>query len=109
MKLDFNEISEVTIPSMNGGEGQVIAKMDVNECGRFVECIIPPNSSIGYHKQESNDDINFIVSGEGIAICDDVEEILKPGVCHICPKGSSHSITNTGSGDLIFFTVVPTR
>lgn len=43
MKLDFNEISEVTIPSMNGGEGQVIAKMDVNECGRFVECIIPPN------------------------------------------------------------------
>lgn len=66
-------------------------------------------SSIGYHKQESNDDINFIVSGEGIAICDDVEEILKPGVCHICPKGSSHSITNTGSGDLIFFTVVPTR
>ena len=30
--------------------------------------------------QETNDDINFIVSGEGIAICDDFEEILKADV-----------------------------
>ena len=77
MLIDFNELSEITIPNMNGGEGEVIAKMDVNDCGRFIQTIIPPNSSIGPHLQKTNDDINFIVSGEGIAVCDD-EEMLAP-------------------------------
>ena len=107
MLIDFNEIDGVLIKNMNGGEGEVIAKMDVNECGRFVKCVIPPKSSIGYHSQESNDDINYIISGEGIAVCDDAEEVLKPGVCHICLKGSMHSIINVGEEDLVFFTIVP--
>ena len=105
--IDFNELSEIAIQNMNGGEGAVIAKMAVNDCGRFIQTIIPPNSSIGPHLQQSNDDINFIVSGEGIAICDDVEEIIKAGTCHVCPKGSTHSIINNGDEDLVFYTVVP--
>ena len=107
MIIDFNEIKTVKVPHMNGGEGEVNARMEVNEVGRFVECIIPPKSSIGNHLQESNNDITYIISGEGISICDGVEEILKPGVCHVCPKGSTHSIINTGTEDLIFFTIVP--
>ena len=107
MLIDFNELSEIAIPNMNGGEGEVIAKMAVNDCGRFIQTIISPDSSIGPHLQQSNDDINFIVSGEGIAICDDVEEIIKAGTCHICPKGSTHSIINNGDEDLVFYTVVP--
>ncbi|MBR4396817.1 MAG: hypothetical protein IKS93_03075, partial [Methanobrevibacter sp.] len=35
-------------------KGEIIAKMDVNDCGRFIQTIIPPNSSIGPHLQESN-------------------------------------------------------
>ena len=107
MLIDFNELSEIAIPNMNGGEGEVIAKMEVNDCGRFIQTIISPDSSIAPHLQQSNDDINFIVSGEGIAICDDVEEIIKAGTCHICPKGSTHSIINNGDEDLVFYTVVP--
>ena len=68
MLIDFNGLSEIKIPNMNGGEGQVFARMDVNGCGRFIQTIIPPKCSIGNHLQETNDDINFIVSGEGIAI-----------------------------------------
>ena len=107
MIIDFNELDEKTIPKMNNGNGEVKAQMDVNECGRFVLTTLPPKSSIGYHKQETNDDINYIIEGEGEAICDDVKETLKPGVVHICPKNSSHSIINTGEKDLIFFTIVP--
>lgn len=107
MIIDFNELEEMTIPHMNDEDGEVKAKMDVNECGRFVETIIPSGSSIGPHIQESNDDINYIISGTGVAICDDVEETLKSGVYHICPKGSSHTIINDCDEDLIFFTVVP--
>ena len=92
---------------MNCGEGEVNAKMEVNDVGRFVECVIPPNASIGNHMQESNHDINYIIKGEGKSVCDGVEELLKPGVCHVCPKGSTHSIINTGDEDLVFFTIVP--
>ena len=75
----------------------------------IIKTVIPPKSSIGHHLQETNDDINFIVSGEGIAICDDFEEILKAGTCHVCPKGSTHSIINVGDEDLVFYTVVPQK
>jgi mannose-6-phosphate isomerase-like protein (cupin superfamily) len=107
MIIDFNEISEVKIAHMNDGDGEVIAKMQVNEIGRFVKTVIPPGSSIGPHIQETNNDINYIISGEGIALCDGVKEDLKAGVCHVCPKGSAHSIVNTGDEDLVFFTIVP--
>ena len=49
--------------------------MEVNEIGRFIETRIPPGSSIGLHKQESNNDINYIIEGQGEAICDDEKEI----------------------------------
>ena len=38
---------------------------------------------------------------------------LRPGVLHICPhicpKGSEHSIINTGTEDLVLFTIVVAR
>ena len=67
---------------------------------------IHPGGSIGSHKQESGDDLNYVISGKGKAACDGVEEELKPGVMHICPKGSEHSIINTGEEDLVMLTVV---
>lgn len=106
MLIDFNDIAEVTIPSMNGGEGCISAKMKVNETGRFIVSCIPPCSSIGLHEQSTGDDINYIISGTGIAVCDGTEEELKSGTCHICPEGHTHSIINTGKEDLIIFTVV---
>ena len=44
--------------------------------------------------------------GTGRAICDGKEEELKPGVMHICPKESEHSIVNTGEEDLVMLTIV---
>ena len=81
------------------------------ECGShdqpvMVPTAIHPGGSIGLHTQSSGDDLNYILSGEGKAICDDVEEELKPGVMHICPKGSEHTIINTGKEDLVMLTVV---
>lgn len=43
------------------------------------------------------------------AICNGVEEVLAAGICHICPKGSEHSIINTGDNDLVMLTVVVER
>lgn len=109
MIIDFNEIQEMTIPGMNNGTGEMTAKMYMNHGGKIIPCKIHPGGSIGLHKHETSDDINYILSGTGKAICNGQEEILTPKVCHICPKGSEHSIINTGNDDLVMLTVVIER
>ena len=109
MIIDFNKLNEMTIPGMNSGTGQMIVRMYKDENYRIVPTIIHAGGSIGLHTQNSGDDLNYIISGTGKAICDGVEEKLSAGVMHICPKGSEHTIINTGDNDLVMLTVVIAR
>lgn len=109
MLIDFNSIEEMTIPGMNNGAGTMTCRMFNDEKYRIIPTQIHPGSSIGIHTQDSGDDLNYILSGTGKAVCDGVEEELKPGVMHICKQGSQHSIVNTGEGDLIMLTIVVKR
>lgn len=85
------------------------ARMYMDEYGKIIPCTIHPGGSIGIHRHETSDDINYILSGTGKAICDGEEEVLSAGTCHICRKGSEHSIANTGDEDLVMLTVVVER
>lgn len=76
---------------------------------RIILTNIHAGGSIGRHVQSSGDDMNYIISGTGKAVCDGIEEELKPGVIHICPKDSEHSIMNTGNDDLVMLTIVAAR
>ena len=109
MTIDFNTLSDMTIPGMNGGTGEMTCRMFNDEKYRIIPTSIHPGGSIGAHKQASGDDLNYIISGTGKAICDGVEEELKAGVMHICPKDSEHCIVNTGKEDLVMLTVVVTK
>lgn len=44
-----------------------------------------------------------------LAVCHGTEEILSSGTCHICKKGSEHSIINTGNEALVMLTIVVER
>lgn len=109
MLIDFNQVEELTCPGMNGGTGTMSARMFVGERGKIIPTRIHPGGSIGPYLQRTSDDINYVLSGEGRAVCDGREEILSAGCCHVCPKGSTHSITNTGDEDLVLLTVVVER
>lgn len=109
MMINFNEMSARTAPGMNGGTGTMTAKMYMDEQGKIILCNIHVGGSIGSHRHETSDDINYVISGTGKAICDGVEEELAAGCCHICRKGSEHSIINTGNEDLFLLTVVVER
>ena len=109
MIIDFNKIEELAFPGMNGGTGLMTVRMYNDEKYRIIPTTIHSGGSIGMHRQTSGDDMNYILSGIGRAICDGVEEELRPGVLHICPKGSEHSIINTGTEDLVLFTIVVAR
>lgn len=106
MRIDFNEIREYTIDCQNCGEGTMAVRMFSSPEAKVVPTRIHPGGSIGPHKQVASVDVNYVLSGTGIAICDGVEEELHEGICHICPKDSEHSIKNTGDTDLVMLTVV---
>ena len=106
MRIDFGKMESVTFPGMNNGTGMMSARMYNDDSYRIIPTAIHPGGSIGTHKQESGDDMNYIISGTGKAFCDGTEEELRPGVMHICPKGSEHSIVNTGEEDLVMLTIV---
>lgn len=107
MLIDFRELRTATIPNLNGGNGSITASMFMDGNGKIMRSIIPQGASIGHHTHSTSYELNFVISGTGIATCDGAEEILAEGKCHYCPKGSSHSILNTGAMDLILLTVVP--
>ena len=106
MRIDFNEIAETTIPCMNNGTGEMTVRMYNDDKYRIVPTRIHAGGSIGLHTQKSGDDINYIISGTGKAVCDGVEEELQQGVMHICKKDSQHTIINTGDDDLLMLTIV---
>ena len=106
MKIDFNKIDLMTFPGMNNGTGTMSAQMYDDDSYRIIPTTIHPGGSIGMHMQASGDDLNYIISGTGKAICDGIEEKLSPGVMHICPKGSKHTIINTGEEDMVMLTIV---
>lgn len=109
MLIDFNKQQEKKMPGMNGGTGEMSAKMFMDGNGKIIPCKIHVGGSIGMHSHPTSDDINFIIAGEGKAICDGKEERLVQGNCHVCKKGSEHSIVNTGNEDLVMLTVVVER
>lgn len=83
MLLDFNEIKEIKMPGMNNGTGMMTAKMYMGKQEKIIPCSIHAGGSIGLHKHETSDDINYVISGSGKAICDGKEEILSKGICHM--------------------------
>lgn len=109
MLINFHTMQEMTLPGMNHGTGTMSAKLYMDEQGKIIPCSIHAGGSIGLHKHETSDDINYVLSGTGKALCDGKEEALSAGTCHICKKGSEHSIINTGSEDLVLLTVVVER
>lgn len=107
MKIKFDEIKESIFPNFYYGKKETKAHMYIDELNRIMKGILPPGGSIGLHTHDKSSEIIIIISGTGKNICDDVEEILEPGDCHYCKKGSSHTLINTGNEDLVFYGIVP--
>lgn len=90
----------------HGGSGSIVfreifANKDFKSQLEFLhETYIKPRSTIGYHKHEGNEEIYYIVDGEGLMVVDDEEKIVGPGDAVITQSGSSHSLKNMGSKDL---------
>lgn len=66
----------------------------------FRKRVLRPGASIGYHLQRE-DEIYYVVSGEGRMTVDDRAIDMRPGDAVLTRPGSSHGIVQTGAADLV--------
>ena len=99
--------------AMRGGPGSVTmthleADSNMRNCRLLSEITIPPGAGIGQHEHSNETEYYIITGGEGLVIDNGEEEKVKAGEVVATPHGSTHSITNTGSVDLIMIAVIVT-
>ena len=68
---------------------------------------LPPDCSIGLHQHIDEDELYFIIEGEGIVSDGDLSSPVSSGHSILTRSGESHSIENTGSSDLVLIAVIP--
>ncbi len=97
---------------MRGGEGNTtithIYKKDELKgnsrlCARLS---LEPGASIGDHKHENEEEIYYILSGQGVVIDDGVPKDVVAGDAVLTRDGATHSIRNTGDVALEFMAVI---
>ena len=70
----------------------------------FRKRVLHPGAAIGYHLQKE-DEVYYILSGEGVMQMNDKELPVKPGDAILTRPGSSHGLKQTGKDDLTLIIV----
>lgn len=70
---------------------------------------LDPGASVGYHKHADNEEVYFIMAGDGLYTEEGEKLKVGPGDVLLCRKGNSHGIENTGSGLLILGAAIARR
>lgn len=106
MLIEFDKLPEEIKTSFRGGTGAINLRMNQAEGFRFMLGRLEPNSSIGLHTHENDCEVCYFLSGQGKMHYQKTTQELRPGTCHFCPPGHSHSMVNDGNEDLVFFAAV---
>jgi len=110
IKKGHQEVEEIRAEGSHGGEGpcfvRTLMQTEFDSSLAYIrEIVLPPNSSIGFHKHEGDEELYYIVSGNGVMTVDHEKQLVCPGDAILTKSGSSHGLKNTGGNDLKFFVV----
>ncbi len=99
----YEEIKKASIdPAVGIGISPIIENEEVSFHIALVEKTIKKH----YHKER--DEIYYIVEGKGVLMVNEEKREVKTGDVILIPKGSTHTLTNTGEKPLILaFISVP--
>src|ERR1044071_9287140 len=91
-------------PGPHDGGGETTAYSFFSKAGNlslvFRKRVLKPGSAIGYHLQ-TQDEIYYIVSGEGIMKMNNETFAVHAGDAILTRPGSSHGLKQTGNEDLV--------
>ncbi len=104
--IDFDKIPEKEMPGFKGGEGSVNARIFDDGSTKIMKMRLEPGCSIGTHTHDGNAEVIFVLSGKGTHVADGAEEVALPGCALYCAQGHTHTLKNTGSEPLTFYSVV---
>ena len=101
MKISINKTAKRELQkNCHDGTGEIFLREvfgeDVFESNlvHLHETIVQPHSTIGYHLHEGNEEIYYIMEGEGIMTVDGEEKTVAPGDAIITHSGSKHGLVN---------------
>ncbi len=106
------EMTRVVREKMRGGIGEVqmleifSAHEMRGKCRLFNEITLEPGCSIGTDPHDEEEEIYYVISGNGTVDDNGVLRDIGPGDALITGGGESHSITNTGTKPLIFVAAI---
>ena len=108
MKIDYNVLKEIVIPNFRGGEGDFFIKSYGDERCKINIMRLQPGTYNGMHTHEVDSEIFYVLSGTAtITHSDGTQDTLSAGDGSYCPMGTGHSVINTGTTELVLFSVVP--
>ncbi len=69
----------------------------------------PGRAGCPFHSHQREDEVFFVISGEGVLRYGDDVHPIGPGDCIACPAGTgiAHQIANTSSADLVYLAMGP--
>ena len=77
-------------------------------CRLFAKITLEPGGSIGYHQHEREEEIYYILSGQGVVNDNGDIRTVYPGDSVITGNGAFHSIENQSDSPLEFLGVILT-
>ena len=70
---------------------------------------LEPGASIGEHTHSDNEEVYFILAGEGLYTEDGLSSLVRAGDITLCRQGHTHGLENTGAGKLIVGAAIAKR
>ena len=107
MTIDYPTAEVQVFPQFKGGEKEMRAAMFFDGRTRILKGRLAPGASIGLHRHDTSCEVMYFLEVSGRVLLDGVEERVHADMVHYCPKGSSHTLLNDGTVDLVFVGVVP--
>lgn len=94
----------------HGGKGTYFVRTLLDEVPGSIfkyvrDLILYPGSTIGEHLHTGDEEIYFVISGNGIMVVDGEEYVIGPGSAVLTQSGSHHALRNEGEEDLRIFVV----
>jgi mannose-6-phosphate isomerase-like protein (cupin superfamily) len=105
----FDETLMRPAANAHGGKGSIMfrrlwAEDSFRTPWFFVDhCVLPPDTSIGYHCHDTIEEIYFIKEGTGRMTSNDVTRDVKPGDCIPCTLRDAHGLYNNSNKPLVMF------
>ncbi len=106
MRIDFSSIPEEAVQNFCGGNKTLFKRAWSDGKAKIMYDRLPAGASIGMHTHETNSETMYLLSGVARYTVDGVQETVRAGEAHYCPKGSTHCMENIGDDEIAFFAVV---